>query len=107
VDEEYVMSIGSILIGTAALIVVAAYVARPFRARGTSTTDEAIEAWVARIGDEPDEKDETYTDRPSERAAPREEAAERVVNFCPQCGQRAEPEDRFCSGCGTPLRRAA
>ena len=98
------MSIGSILIGTAALIVVAAYVARPFRVRGTSTTDEAIEAWVARIGDEPDEK---QMGTALEHDAPRKEAAERVMNFCPQCGQRAEPEDRFCSGCGTPLRRAS
>jgi len=98
------MSIGSILVGTAALIVVAAFVARPFRTRSTSATDRAIEAWVARIGDEVDEREETAE---SEHPAPREETTKRAVNFCPQCGQRAEPGDRFCSGCGTPLRRAA
>jgi hypothetical protein len=25
--------------------------------------------------------------------------------FCTQCGRQAGPEDRFCAGCGTPLRQ--
>ncbi len=27
----------------------------------------------------------------------------RIVNFCPQCGQRATPQDRFCAACGHQL----
>ena len=98
------MSIGSILVGTAALIVVAAYVARPFRTGEGSATDGAIEAWVARISAELDETERTTTSDP---AAAREASPKRVVNFCPHCGQRADPGDRFCSGCGTPLRRSS
>lgn len=30
-------------------------------------------------------------------------APARVVNFCPQCGQRATPQDRFCAACGHQL----
>lgn len=98
------MSIGSILVGTAALLAVAAYVAKPFRTGGTSATDRAIEAWVAQIRDDGDEAGATPA---SDRSPASEDASERVVNFCPQCGQRAEAGDRFCSGCGTSLRRSS
>ena len=98
------MSIGSILVGTAALIAVAAYVAKPFRVGGTSATDRAIEAWVTQVRDDVDEADLTAVSAGSPAPV---ESPERVVNFCPQCGQRAEAGDRFCSGCGTPLRRSS
>ena len=29
----------------------------------------------------------------------------RVVNFCTQCGHKLLPDDRFCSGCGKPIKR--
>ena len=28
-------------------------------------------------------------------------------NFCHECGQSAQPNDKFYAGCGTPLRMAA
>lgn len=30
-------------------------------------------------------------------------APARLVNFCPQCGQRVTPQDRFCAACGHQL----
>ncbi|NPA06920.1 MAG: zinc-ribbon domain-containing protein [Chloroflexi bacterium] len=33
-----------------------------------------------------------------------EESDEGDVRYCPQCGARARPGDRFCRMCGTPLR---
>ena len=42
------MGIGSILVGIALLLVVVAYLARPFRVAGASPgLDRAIETWVA------------------------------------------------------------
>lgn len=96
------MTIGAILVGIGALAVVVAYVARPFRAATSSGDwDRAIEAWVARA------RDEEVVGRRVE--APREDSGGAdsglaVVNFCPQCGRQAAPDDRFCSGCGTRLR---
>lgn len=29
----------------------------------------------------------------------------RVVNFCAHCGHKLLPDDRFCSGCGKPIKR--
>jgi hypothetical protein len=29
----------------------------------------------------------------------------RVVNFCVHCGHKLLPDDRFCSGCGKPIKR--
>ena len=98
------MSIGSILVGTAALLAVAAYVARPLRTCGTSATDRAIEAWVAQVRDD---VEEAGTPSARDMSAVSADGSERVVNFCPQCGQRTEAGDRFCSGCGTPLRRSS
>lgn len=28
-----------------------------------------------------------------------------VVNFCTHCGRKVLPDDRFCSGCGKPIKR--
>lgn len=101
------MSIGSVLIGISVLAVLAAYLARPFRATAPGDPDRAIEAWVARIGDQGYD----VTDRPprtqaSETMQPEEGASvDRVLNFCPQCGRRVDRHDRFCSGCGARLRR--
>jgi hypothetical protein len=29
----------------------------------------------------------------------------RVINFCATCGRKLQPDDRFCSGCGKPIKR--
>jgi hypothetical protein len=29
----------------------------------------------------------------------------RVINFCASCGRKLLPDDRFCSGCGKPIKR--
>jgi hypothetical protein len=96
------MSIGAILAGFGALVVVVAYVARPFRtATSSGGWDRAIEAWVARARDEEAAVwgAEARTEHSGDVA--RDAAA---VNFCPQCGRQVAPDDRFCSGCGTRLR---
>ena len=89
------MGIGSILVGVALALLVGAYLARPFR-RPEADPDRAIERWVAQA-------------RAAAQASGRAELSlpageEEPVNFCPQCGRRVGPDDRFCAGCGTPLR---
>lgn len=81
------MGIGSILIGVALALGIGAYLVRPFR-RGRVDLDQAIEAWVSQV-------------RASEGAAA--SAVEEAVSYCPQCGRRVGPDDRFCAGCGKPL----
>ncbi|MFL7793705.1 MAG: zinc ribbon domain-containing protein [Anaerolineae bacterium] len=75
------MSIGSILVGVAVLLFLAAYVARPFR-RAEVDLDALIEARVARVRRE------------------RSDGA----HLCPHCGHHAGTGDRFCAGCGMPLQ---
>jgi len=75
------MSVGSILIGVALLLVVGAYLARPFR-RTQADLDQALERWVAQVR--------------AEKLAP--------PAFCPSCGQPVAAGDRFCRACGKPLR---
>src|SRR5215470_2902648 len=29
----------------------------------------------------------------------------RAINFCANCGRKLHPDDRFCSGCGKPIKR--
>jgi len=90
------MGVGSVFLGIALLLVVAAYLARPFRiARAGMDLDRAIEAWVAQV------RVEGHGDGEVEERG--SEGAERQVNFCPQCGQRVGPNDRFCAQCGAPL----
>jgi hypothetical protein len=90
------MGIGSIFVGIAVLLVVAVYLARPFRvARAGVGLDRAIEAWVAQV------RAEGHGDGGVEEQAG--QGAGKQVNFCPQCGQRVSPGDRFCAQCGALL----
>lgn len=86
------MSIGTVLVGIAVVLLVGAYLARPFR-KGEADLDRAIESWVAQVRAE---------GRPKEG-----EPEAGSVSYCPQCGRRVRPDDRFCSGCGTPLQEIA
>jgi len=89
------MSIGSILVGIAVAMVVVAYLARPFRgARANVHLDREIEAGVARV-------------RAEKEKAQGDTAAEERTAYCPRCGHRAGPDDRFCARCGTQLREGA
>ncbi len=92
------MSIGSILVGIAFALIVGAYLARPFRT-ATIDLDRAIEVWVAKAREE-GQRGSRVEEQKSERI-------EGKVNYCPQCGRSVGPDDRFCAGCGTPLREAA
>ncbi len=84
------MSTGSILVALAMALVVGAYLLRPFRRQ--ADPDRTVEFWVARA-------------RAGRRAeAMVAEPSEEEVNFCPRCGRRVGPEDRFCARCGAPLR---
>jgi hypothetical protein len=76
-----VVSVGSLLTGLALAMVSAAYVARPFRPAAGSSSEEEIDAWVAKARRQPQD----------------------AALFCTGCGRRTSPEDRFCAGCGTPL----
>ena len=84
------MGAGSVLIGVAIALVVGAYLARPFR-KVAMDQDRVIEGWIAQVRAEG--TDVRRTEQSSEQ-----------VNFCHQCGRRAGPDDRFCAGCGIPLR---
>jgi uncharacterized paraquat-inducible protein A len=79
------MSVGSILVGVALALIVGAYLARPFR-RAEVDPDQTIEAWVAQVRAETEAED---------------------LPYCPQCGRRAGPDDRFCARCGARLRGGA
>ena len=86
------MSIGSVLVGIAVAMVVVAYLARPFRqARANADLDRDIEAGVAQV-------------RAEMEKAQGDTAAEDGTAYCPRCGRRAGPDDRFCARCGTQLQ---
>jgi len=108
------MTVGSILVGVAVLAVVVAYLARPFRPAGMSA-DRTIEAWVKQVrAEDPGRQlssgkpkhgrkdDATASAQPAEA-----DGAGQAINYCPKCGRRVDPDDRFCSGCGTELWRRA
>jgi hypothetical protein len=100
------MSVGSILIGVSVALLVAAYLARPFRpVRAGGDFDRMIEIWVARArSDIPPEPALAPERSPAAQpSAPQPETAAEPVNFCPQCGRRVGPDDRFCAGCGRRL----
>jgi hypothetical protein len=92
------MSLNAILVGIGLLVVVVAYVARPFRtASNGANPQRAIEFWVAQILE-----GEGLSPGVGEPAGP--DAGPDAINYCPECGRRVAGGDRFCSGCGTRLR---
>jgi hypothetical protein len=100
------LSVGSLLVGVAVMLVTVVYVARPFR-RGEVKADRAVEAWVQRARSD---LDVPTADEPSPVVEPATPVvvggaphADAPVNFCPYCGRRVEPDHRFCPGCGKPL----
>lgn len=89
------MSIGSILVGVAVTLVLAVYLARPFRtSRAGVSLDRTIESWVAQMRAEKTEP----------ALGGSADGADERASFCPQCGRAAGADDRFCAGCGTRLR---
>ena len=97
------MSFGSILVGLSMALVAAAYLARPFRvARNSSDLDRMIETWVAQVRRAEPEAD--GVEPVDELVSPAQSTEGDPILFCSQCGRRAGPDDRFCSGCGARLR---
>ena len=89
------MGVGSIIVGSALVLLVGAYLVRPFRKVAVeSAPDWVIEAWVAQVRER------------GEYADPEQFAAEvqGEVEYCTKCGRRAEPDDFFCAQCGAQLR---
>jgi hypothetical protein len=94
------------LVGLAVLAVVAAYLAQPFRPTGGAAVDRKIEAWVKQVGADASGVTEQRQHEPltgSNEAMETSEVTE-TINYCPKCGRRVGPDDRFCSGCGMQLR---
>lgn len=117
------MSLGTILTSVAALVLVVAYVARPFR-RERVDVDRAIDRWMRQVrsatvavdeasmpaGMDADvtaqrEADPPVSDLPADAGtvAVGEMDQDEPVNFCPYCGRRVEPDHVFCPKCGRQL----
>ena len=95
------MSIGSALLGLAVVLVVAAYLARPFRTVPTGTDlDRLVDTWVAQSR----AREDVTEARDLAEGTGGVLLGEEDVFYCPQCGRRAAPDHQFCSGCGTRLR---
>jgi hypothetical protein len=105
------MSVGAFLVGITALLLAAAYIARPFR-RMDVDFEKVIERWIRQerskitgsdIGEiSPDDVirvDESITPI---QINPEEQDTEKL-NFCPYCGRSVEPDHRYCPGCGRQL----
>ena len=89
------MGVGSILVGGALVLLVGAYLVRPFRKVAVeSAPDWVIEAWVAQVR----ERDK-YADTELYAGGVRGE-----LEYCTKCGRRAEPDDYFCAQCGAQLQ---
>ena len=79
------VSVGSVLVGVAIALVVAACLARPFRVTCSGADlDRVVEIWVGQVRATGDQ-----------------------ARHCTQCGRRAGQDDRFCAACGARLDGAA
>jgi len=95
------MDVGTLLVGTALLVVVIAFIARPFRTAARELDPgKAIEFWVGRA------RDAEEAGAPAAEGPVSPDPGE-SVNYCRECGRRVAADDRFCSGCGTRLRGGA
>jgi len=111
------MSIGSILVGVAVVVIVGAYLARPFRIVTVGADlDRDIETWVSLVQVEDpvtgaaeidllEEADLLEEIDPLEDVDLLEDADSESVNFCSRCGRHLNADDRFCPGCGTQVKR--
>ena len=117
------MSLGALLIGLAAAILLVAYVLSPFRrVARTVDVDAQIEAWVAEArqagGATPVVMTEDATGVPEARAtsvpaesvpagtAGADTSEGKTANFCHHCGEPVQPHHRYCPNCGTRLVEA-
>lgn len=62
------------------------------------------EAAVALDGRPQAEREEAAAAIEAAIRARRERHPANVIRFCPQCGNRVDAGDHFCTGCGNPLR---
>jgi len=124
------MSLGSIFVGLAIVVITIAYIVRPFRAASGAASgavdaraDKLIEAWVraSTVVTPGAEDEDTAPEKLAPAAAPvattpvpvapsssapataQSTPSSGAVNFCPQCGRRVTADYRFCPGCGAPL----
>ncbi|MGC9467513.1 MAG: zinc-ribbon domain-containing protein [Anaerolineae bacterium] len=107
------MSLGAVLIGFAAAILLVTYIALPFRRRA-GDVDARIEAWVAQLR-RPVETETlsvaaTHVEREVIPATPQASEGSVAVEptagparFCHQCGSPVKPHHRFCPQCGAKL----
>lgn len=107
------MSLGAVLIGFAAAMLLATYIALPFRRRA-GDVDARIEAWVAQLRQPAETEVSSVTVSHAKREAvpattqastgsATTEAALGPARFCHQCGSPVKPHHRFCPQCGAKL----
>ena len=116
------MSVGVALVGIGVALVVAAYLARPFRRSGPlhanyradedTSLERTIEAWVARARaqrEHPGHVEDLSVSSVHDGDARGDdfgrfgEAGEPRAAYCPRCGRRVGSDDRFCARCGKRL----
>lgn len=118
------MTLGTILVSLAILLGVGAYVAWPFRRTDPDADiDRLVEAWVKRaqsplptvtaaqpMADEAEPPAEPAEARrlnpPAVGVASVMDVpvrSEEVINFCPYCGRKVQPDHAFCPKCGRQL----
>jgi len=83
------MSLGTILIGIAILLMLVAYITQPFHEIGTRQED-TIEVWVKQMREE---GQNTTHPTPSSD----------IKVTCPNCGEPIQKGHHFCPQCGAPL----
>ncbi len=97
------MGWGSLLVSFAVLIGLMAYVGYPLL-RTSSDPKRVVEAWVAQVRSE---RHGSVHAVPEVRlpVVDTAEVADDVINFCPGCGRRVEPDHVYCPKCGRRLTK--
>lgn len=106
------MSAGAVLAGVGVLMVLVAYVARPFRETARDETlDRLVEAWVAQVEEEQGVLQQSAGTDQGARAGGHQKRSgsptDGGVKTCSHCGRRVSEDDRYCSGCGYRLPRGS